>query len=746
MTDVCPSCDGTSLTRTEDGGSLVCDDCNERFQGFRQEEMDDEDAANVAVFARESQQSQVTSRRLKLAAAETGARARAAAADAAGLDYGDELARGVVLIARAVVDKLVSGRYVASGIVDPCFQVVAHWVRMWHAGGRLECAFSAGDRDSFRPQAILAMVSLAAVFCRSGLLPRDICRLAVEGKIPYTTAGVDLLSGEVMQDPKLWSAFTPVSVASVREVCSIATSFAFSEYAWPPLRGVFDAPWTLYGRNTAKYGDSGSRAFPVGDQDDVVARLAALLGLPPNFVQRVARFRELRKIATAMSVKIFASYSAEIGKARGAHSGTIRSHLLRVINSAGEDGDSDSDEDGGDGGRNNMTNAQPGSQVDDKAGEPSSYLDRRDKRNEMYTFDAPPGLSQLPFTAPNKMSTSRFNHNEFPTNLSVLVDFFATLRICYGSEECDDVSAGATAENDETDAEREQREQKWSSCERVMQRWLTSGGPDANSVMWAGLTPVSLNSMSGEPLRRFAREASATTDGSVPLFLLDSVDTFSAIASAGKSQNGKRFGSSGAGDMDLDSVDNDGEDEGLSRYGTWVWNTPDGECVSRQTRTSLLQEKGRIDDSPLVERKVLLPIRGYMSFPLSRRKVSRGLHWWTRGPRADVLWQEPVGIGLALSMCRAFFRGTPGLVAGEGTEASDPGGEYIHSGCDRVLTVVFNYVDVFLGEEGDLDWDRERDDDPFVRMKLAHPPRDAPNPAADTPNPAADADLATEPT
>lgn len=271
--------------------------------------------------------------------------------------------------------------------------------------------------------------------------------------------------------------------------------------------------------------------------------------------------------------------------------------------------------------------------------------------------------------------------------------------------------------SEESDAERGLREQEWSSCVKVMQRWATSGGPDATCVTWGGLSPVSLHNLSGEPLKRFAAEATAMTGGSVPLHLLDSMESFDSIASSGRpecmqAQNGV------VEDSDVDAGEDEEIPPDLPRYGNWVWNDKGGECVAKATRTSLLQRKGFIDDTPLVARATLLPSRGFMSRPLHSRKVSRGLHWRGLGPRGNVLWKEPVELGLALSICRCFFQGSPGLAAGDHlrNDHSMP----IHSGCDEVLRMVFNYIDVYLGEEGTLDLKTGSDaelDDAFVRMK-----------------------------
>lgn len=709
--EVCPSCGGTSLTRTADGGSLVCEDCDERFQGYRQEEMDDEDTANVAAFGRESQQSLIERRRLRMAAEETIAGAKAAAA-ATGPDYAPELFRGVVVITRAISRRLVDDGVVGDGFAASLWGVVGHWIRMWHAGGNLDCRIADGDLERFRPQGLLAMIALAATFCRSALLPRDIVKMAVEGRLPYKTAGADLLTAEVMADRKLRMAFTPTTEPSCGEICALGSAFAFSEYAWPPLREIFDGPrnWYSMPRPSLSPGNTFHsvewRAYPVGDESDAVRRLAELLGLPQDFVQRVARFKELRQIATSMSAKAVSSLSSNVAKINGRVG--VRERFLEAINFP-EDGTESSGSDSDGVGRTSRSKRRSaGVRVD------LSYKDRVARRSEMFLFDAPPGLSQLPFCMAS-VPTPTYNQNEFPTDQSVLIDFISTLRVCYGSGDFDRSAAGIGSE--ESDVELELREQEWSSCVKVMQRWVTSGGPDATCVTWGGLSPVSLHNLSGEPLKRFAAEATAMAGGSVPLHLLDSMESFDSIASSDRPEDMQAH-NGGVEDSDIDAGEDEEIPPGLTRYGNWVWNDTGGECLAKSTRTSLLRRKGFIDDAPLVTRANLLPSRGFMSRPLHSRNVSRGLHWRSLGPRGNVLWKEPVELGLALSICRCFFKGSPGLAAGDllRNDHSMP----ISSGCDEVLRMVFNYVDVYLGVEGTLNLKTESGaelDDSFVRMK-----------------------------
>jgi hypothetical protein len=669
MSDECPSCGGTSLSPTGDEGALVCDDCNEQFHGFRQEEMDDEDAGNFAVFARQSQEAKMESKRLNSAATDARAAMRAAAA-ADGVDYTRELYRGVVTISRAIVDALVAGGHAPDAIVDPCFRIVAHWIRMCHAGGRVKgCGVGATAHD-FKAHCVLALVSLAAAFVRSSLLPRDLCALAAQNRIPFVTAASDLLPPEAMRNPRLWAAFTPHMKYSSADVCLIASALALSDLAWPPLRALFNGPRKLY-----LYREYS--CFPVGQYRATVARLARELGLPDDFAARVERFRDLRQAATAMSRKTHRHYKETVAPRHyGPHAKAKRRRAESAAANPGappDGGDTAEDDDGADGG------------VDDGRGGGDA---------DAHSYGLRSGVCELPFAPRTPRSKAM---EEFPTSRTVLVDLLATVRLCYGRP----AACPQGAARGEGAAERSQRAAEWAACVAAMRRWMADGGADADTVLWAGLSPAALSTLRGKPLRSFAAEARASTDGSAPIFLTDASDAFRSVERAAEGREGERAES---GQEAVDAAGGEGERGGesiaLRRVANWVWESG-GECASAATRAALDPRSTCIDAQAGTSRGPLMRRRGFVSKALLRRSASRSLHWWPLGPGEAAVWDEPAAVGWIASIAMCFFRGTPAFVAGSCTE------DRLHAAslarcCDEALSTVFNYVDVYLGEEGTL--------------------------------------------
>jgi hypothetical protein len=720
MEPECPSCGGRSFSRTGDEGGLICDACDEQLHGFRQEEMDDEDAGAHAVFTRQSQEARVETKRLNLAAADMRARARRAAPDAA-LDYPRELRRGVVVLVRAVVDALVASGRAPPALADAAFQVAAHWLRMWHASGRLARHLACTTEAEFRPRCVLAMVCLAAVYVRADLLPRDLCALAARGEVPYYTAAVDFLPAEAMRHPRLWTAFTPSVRCTSADICVVASAFALSEYTWPPLRAFFDGPPRLY---CSPFVPRDSLCFPVGLYGLTVRRLVRLLGLPTDFPARVHRFRELRLCATAMAKKSHARYVADqnarkrrraaamLARNRRSDSGVYgvagpveggprqgvrcaRSSALD-IDAESSDGISIPSDDSVS--KSYVRNSDDSDDSDDEGG---AVVDA-EPHEEVYSYRLRSGLSQLPFTPRIRRAWAL---DEFPTNRTVLLDLVATLRICYGCPE----SGNDMPARIESPEERHLRLAEWQFCVAAVRELLKSGGPDANDLLWAGLSPAAISTLRGNALTSFVSDAKAATEGSVPVFMADSSDAFRRIASEG--QSAPRTDVTRADDGgNIDSLpkmqyhdETDAHDKTLDfsrRVGNWVW---DGEDDRENARGGLGAHGNEfVDSNTSAARPLLMPHRGYTPKPLRDRKISRGLFWSSLGQGAESLWCEPADIGLVIEAATRFFAGTPANVAAGGGRDSLWNAKELAQGCDNILLTVFNYVDVYLGEEGHL--------------------------------------------
>lgn len=294
----CPSCGGLELSPAAEG-VLVCEDCDEQFAGYRDEEMDDA-LAGTAVTTRMSQASQAQNVRTRMTAARKSASASAKApVDPAENEPDGEVAlcESVFVISLAIADALVRLRYATRSIKGPLFQIVLHWVKRRHAGVRY---VSAGTpRVPFKAAHVLSLISLAAIYMRSPLLPRDLCRLAALGKIPFYTAARDHLSPALFSAAKVRDVLIPSEFVVPRDVMLGAITFGQDEYAWPPMTEFFKSNGRRIRNNVRK--SHNLQALPLGHMHVTLLRIVRLLGLPDSFGARVVRFIELRRTAVKVA-------------------------------------------------------------------------------------------------------------------------------------------------------------------------------------------------------------------------------------------------------------------------------------------------------------------------------------------------------------------------------------------------------------------------------------------------------------
>lgn len=276
---------------------MLCDACGEEFAGFRHEELDAY-MAGTAISTRQSQSSQARSIREKITA-----RAKSSSAGLALSDVGrrkfvnDELllCEAVILTAKSLTDRLVELRCVNRRVMKPLFELLTCWVSRRHAGK----TGVVGRGSVFRPTEVLALVSLAALYVRSPMLPRDLCRMVVCGELPYPGFSEHELPEHVRESSVVAALFTPQAVPNAGEVVEAANKLALDQHAWAPIRRFFGDGLRKKAVATAM---TGSRmSFPVGHLTLTLLRMSRLLGLPDEFGARVLRYIELRQIASKMS-------------------------------------------------------------------------------------------------------------------------------------------------------------------------------------------------------------------------------------------------------------------------------------------------------------------------------------------------------------------------------------------------------------------------------------------------------------
>lgn len=431
----CQSCGGNSLSLTDDG-KMVCDDCGEQASGYHHEEVDFV-LAGTAVSNRQSQSSQAHKIRSQIAAHKRASLAPIAKSTTPP----DEvlICEGVFILGKAIAGKLVDLGYVDKRIMPPLFEVITYWVRRRHAGVHefVDCY------KVFQPFHVLSLISLAALYVRSPMLPRDICRLVATRQVPFIACLKTVFPDSFTKTEGVRSAFTPPKFPIARHVIRAANQLATEKYAWPHLKHFFMAndirrPKKQEGGRPPPKPESSPKklpsAFPIGHLHITILRLSRLLGLPDYFGARVLRFMELRRTAVKM-----ARVLAKCKNGPWDDSG-LDSYEIDHIPSFHEPGASFSEVIPGDG--------------------------------DLYTH---------------------------PTDESLQVDFVCTMRLCYGHDRVShDLKKVCKGEED--------LQREWEACKDAMMRWLETGNPeDGDNVAWSSLSKESLSSLRGKEMRDYSR-------------------------------------------------------------------------------------------------------------------------------------------------------------------------------------------------------------------------------------------------
>jgi hypothetical protein len=741
--DECPSCGGQSLSQTGDEGALVCDDCDEQFQGFRAEELDEEYASRMTVFRRTSQSSRAERRRLVAEAENARTILKISSSQTGTVDISHLVYEGVVIISRAIVDALIQGNHAPKSIIDICFKIVSHWVRMCHVGA------VAGTRgltpNDFSAHSILGFISLAALFVRSSLLPRDLCVLAAQKKIPFMTACRDLLDSRFLDAQLVRKALSPAYLPIAHEVVRRASAIALSNYSWPPLKAYFDGESVIYTHWSIL-------SFPLGQYEVTLLRIVRLLGLPDSFCKRVERYRELRRVATAMNLKTHAvermrreqrlktgrklnldldslnfnwasvnSGADWLGRARNVQSQKRRrleesSSSSTALNESNKRDLATLQEHGErsvlagsvrlpDGERKDLD-------IDDEDKGHKVSNDARRKRSidfeeefSLNTYGLDDGISSWPFST--TAGDRRTLLTEFATDRTLVVDCINTMRICFGAPNSTEVLRSQLvpeyAHQVENDFNCPNFELEWTSCLRTMHTLLADPSAATDALSWSSLSPTAITSIKGNSLSDFIETTLCSMEGTLPLFMNDHAELFGRlggpervrtnleVSTKARLHQGKAldhppdyrrmpYGASPCDDLRI--------------IGRWVWN--------RDVEAEYLElgkaGAGAIDALPGVERRPLLPVRGHNSDEMIRQRVRRRV---VRNVKTS-LWDEPVGIDWAVVILQRFFLGSfanVGWVNGE----SPASGENIRLCLDSVMRTVLNYVDVHLGEVGKMD-------------------------------------------
>lgn len=277
----CPSCGGTSLSASHDA-QLVCDDCNERFEGFREEEMDD---SFVVISRRQSQASQAELTRIRLELEKR--KVEVDEIRSTKSNHATQLCEAVVQISVAITRILVRDDWIPECALKSLRAILKHWVRRQHAHQHLG-VLGGSSTNAFRYPYVLSLVALAALHVRSALLPRDLAILAAKGVVPYLNAFREVVSEDLSSETagvrKILKANAPPSVCSIKVGMLL---YGAEDFMWPPVRAFFDA-------KPAAYIMLGSVYMPIGHLELTLWRLIRYLGLPDAFGERVLKYIKLR--------------------------------------------------------------------------------------------------------------------------------------------------------------------------------------------------------------------------------------------------------------------------------------------------------------------------------------------------------------------------------------------------------------------------------------------------------------------
>jgi hypothetical protein len=744
--DECPSCGGQSLSQTGDEGALVCDDCDEQFQGFRAEELDEEYASRMTVFRRTSQSSRAERRRLVAEAENARTALKISSSQTGAVDSSRLVYEGVVIISRAIVDALVHGEYAPRCIIDICFKIVSHWVRMCHAGA------VAGARGlspiDFSAHSILAFISLAAVFVRSSLLPRDLCVLAAQKKIPFITACVDLLDPRFSEAKLVRKALCPAYLPIAHEIVRRASTIALSNYSWPPLKAYFDGESVIYTHWSIL-------SFPLGQYEATLLRIVRLLGLPDDFCKRVQRYRELRRVATAMNLKTHAmekmrrkqrlkssrKLNLDLGPCNAnrvsENSGSswleqtldVQSHerqpseaisgLNAVLNDANNHDLA-----------NPLEHGESSVLIERQRGQDAELNDsdcndhdkvkkicKRTTRKRSSNFEEEllyntyevddDCISSWPFSV--TASDRRTLLTEFATDRTLAVDCINTMRICFGAPTLNEVLRSQIVpecvRQVENDINSPKFELEWTSCLRTMHTLLADQSTATDALSWSSLSPTAISSIKGSSLSDFIETTLCSMEGALPLFMNDHAELFGRLGGLERekailevSTNARQYQGKAS---DRNPEFRSGPSSALPcddvrAIGRWVWNRD----VESESIELLKAGAAPIGSLPGVERRPLLPARGHNSDEMIRQRVRRRVVRTVKAGHS--LWDEPVGIDWAIVIVQRFFLGSfanVGWVNGE----CPASGDNLRLCLDSVMRTVLNYADVQLGEVGKID-------------------------------------------
>lgn len=437
-----------SQNLTPGDGRVICDDCGEELLGFQEEEMDNI-FAGTAVTNRMSQSSQAFRIRNNIAVMKD-LDELPTTSDVDSTPNELVLCEAMFLYTRLVVDRLIELQYVSPRIKKPLFEITACWARRCH--NRFHHFSVDAQRKLFRPFHSFSLICLAAVYIRSALLPRDICRLVYTRQIPYIGILKTIFPSKFSKSKKLRAALTPRSLPIPQELIQTANLMALDNDTWPPLRIYFLSNITAGTSLDVPKFSATTSAFPVGNLHVTLLRLTRLLGLPDEFGARVLRFAELRQIAVKMS---------------------------RVLHNAKGGPWDESQLDGYD-----ITFLKP------YLNDTGKFADMVHPYTDMYGYPTHESvmidlINSMRLCYGRRGTTSRLRWKSIDSN----------------------VQGYRLAEDRKLLAE-------WERCKDAMMAWLRRGNPeDLDAVGWTGLTPNVLASLRGKQLRRYTQLVDDMLDG-----------------------------------------------------------------------------------------------------------------------------------------------------------------------------------------------------------------------------------------
>lgn len=281
----------------------MCTMCGEELQGFQEEEMD-ANLAGVTMMNRQSQSSQAYATRQSLLSKQESAITISVEEKPVCTTDKVLICEGVFIYLKALSDQLVKLRYVSPRIYNPLFRIAAQWV----CRSRIVVPPLSPRKQIFAMHHALSMVCLAAVYIRSPLLPRDMCRLVSTQQVPYLAVLKTVFPSSFRKTPAIRMAFTPNSMPIATSVIHAAIELATDSHAWLPIKLMFESssrpgrlpksnPDVPNGERRKPVSGDFLSAFPIGHLHLTLLRITRLLGLPDTFGARVMRWIGLRTVA-----------------------------------------------------------------------------------------------------------------------------------------------------------------------------------------------------------------------------------------------------------------------------------------------------------------------------------------------------------------------------------------------------------------------------------------------------------------